>query len=157
MINRELLESLVDDRIAMIVLRDRRSMILLPECEAAAGHGSESAPSLIAVSSGSLLTLAVSLASDDAPQTMTVQREPLDEREGRVTLVETYIDAQHRSLRRRRWRFAASAGAEPLEIETEQLMSAGFADEMRPRPAERLARSIARQLGYAIPDDERAG
>jgi hypothetical protein len=46
---RELLQGLVDDRIAMMVLRDRRTVALLPECEAAAGHGSESKPSLLAV------------------------------------------------------------------------------------------------------------
>jgi hypothetical protein len=156
MTDRELLESLIDDRIAMMVLRDRRIMNLLPECEAAAGHGSDSTPSLIAVSNNSLITLAFSPATDEAPQTMIVTREPLDERDGRVTLVETYLDAQNRSVRCRHWRFLANAGAEPIEVETEQLMSAGFADEMRPSPAERLARSIARKLGYLILDDERA-
>lgn len=150
--HRQLLEALVDDRVAMAVLQDRRHWSLIPDCDAACGFGPIEEPAVLAVAAGALLTLTLVSATDEAPAKLVVERHRVDPERGRVRLEESYIDGP-RPIRRRRWTLVINRDAEPLEIETEQLRSRGFEDELRPPPTEKVARAIARQLGYDIEDD----
>jgi hypothetical protein len=153
---RQLMDILVGDSIAMTVLDDWRTRVLLPCCEAAAGLGTEDHPSLLAVVGDSLLSVTLGAASDDETRSITVKREPLDRERGTVTLVESTTGPPQRLGRRRSWIFVPAHGAEPIEIVTEQLLTGGFPDQMQPSQLERLARAVARRLGYEIPDDERS-
>jgi hypothetical protein len=150
--HRQLLAALVDDQLAMAVLHDRRDWDLLPDCDAACGHGASDAPKLLALCEGVLLTLTSTPATDEEPEQISVQVEPLDPSYGRVSLEQRHTDG-HISIRRRTWTIRVNASAEPLKFETKQHRGAGFPDELRPSPAESLARALARRLGYHIADD----
>lgn len=149
---RQLQESLVDDKLAMAVLHDRRHWALIPDCDAACGCGTIEEPALLVVVDGALLTLTLSPATDETPAKLVVERDRIDPDRGRVRLEESYLD-NHRSVRRRRWSLVINGHAEPLEIETEQPRGPGLTDELRPPWTEKVARALARQLGYELEDD----
>jgi hypothetical protein len=150
--HRQLLEALVDDKLAMAVLHDRRHWVLLPDCDVACGYGVPEAPKLLALCEGVLLTFALTPATDEEPEKISVEVDPLDPTYGRVSLEQGHTDG-HISIRRRTWTIRVNRSTEPLEFETRQHRGAGFADELHPSPAESLARALARRLGYQIADD----
>jgi hypothetical protein len=92
----QLLEALVDDKLAMAVLHDQRHWVLLPDCDAACGYGASDAPKLLALCKGVLLTLALTPATDEEPEKISVQVD--HRRRG----VERRSSRTARSLRRSR-------------------------------------------------------
>jgi hypothetical protein len=150
--HRQLLEALVGDQLAMAVLHDRRHWVLLPDCDASCGYGASDAPKLLALCEGVLLTLALTPATDEEPEKISVEVEPLDPTYGRVSLKQGHTDG-HISIRHRTRTILVNGSAEPLEFETKQHRGSGFPDELQPSPAESLARALARRLGYPIADD----
>jgi hypothetical protein len=149
---RQLLEALVDDKLAMAVLDDRRHWVLLPDCDAACGYGASDAPKLLALCEDVLLICALTPATDDEPEKISVEVDPLEPTYGRVTLEQVHTDG-HISIRHRTWTIRVNRSAEPLEFETNQHRGAGYPDELQPSQAEHLARALARRLGYPIADD----
>jgi len=148
---RQLREALIDDKLAMVVLNDRRHWDLLPDCEAACGYGTSEEPKLLALCGDSLLILALTPATDGESEKISVEVEPLDRIHAHLRLEQAQIDGAL-PLRRRRWTIRVNGSAGPLVFETHQRRGAGFHDELVPSGPETLARTLARRLGYAIDD-----
>lgn len=136
--HRQLLEALVDDKLAMAVLHDRRHWVLPPDCDAACGYGASDAPKLLALCEGVLLTLALTPATDEEPEKISVQVDPLDPSYGRVSLEQGHTDGRI-SIRRRTWTIRVNGSAKLLKFETTLCEILGVGDARAQRVPLRLA------------------
>jgi hypothetical protein len=67
---------------------------------------------------------------------------------------EERVEAKPILTRTRKWEFALAANEEPIKLETEQLLRSEFADERLPPSSELFARALARELEWAVPEDD---
>jgi hypothetical protein len=133
-------------------------MSLIDDVDAAVPRAPDEKMGLLAVAGDVLYDFEVSTrpagpGRDPATQ-ITVGSRRLDATTAHVQVTESVLQVGDGALVRfRRWEFAL-APDDDLVIETEQTMRGGFEDERRPTLHERFARTLARALGFAVPEDD---
>jgi hypothetical protein len=110
----------------------------------------EDQPAVLAAADGSLLVL--SARQGDRQIEVMCERIPLTP-QIRVDLHEVLRQEGPRVVRERTWIYRPP-DREPFTLETSELLYGGFEDERGPRSSEAVARVVAAEIGWRLPEPD---